>query len=204
VVVDLNREGELKADPNRQCGSCYACCVGLGIEELKKWSGQPCRHLTGAQGPEHRCGIYDTRPKPCSRFQCAWKQGHLGDNCRPDECGFILVFYWLEDENPPYAAATITIMDGVKAGSIDQGPLSSAVKEILCSREIKEIRIVNHQTRKLVLFKNGKIWQGTLFKPDKFEELKFAAFEPHVGEYLTLDKDEALPLELESRRRVVL
>ena len=50
--------------PYRPCGECAACCVWLGIESLKKWPGQTCKHLDGSI-LDKRCTVYDQRPACC-------------------------------------------------------------------------------------------------------------------------------------------
>ncbi len=52
------------------------------IPELDKPAGQPCKHLT-AKG----CGIYDSRPDVCRRFECNWLAGRGDDYARPDVVG---------------------------------------------------------------------------------------------------------------------
>lgn len=69
----------------RRCGRCTMCCTWIGVTELGKPAGVPCQHLT----PDG-CGIYDTRPESCRKFECAWKLG-LGDaTVRPDRLGGVV------------------------------------------------------------------------------------------------------------------
>lgn len=73
----------------RQCGTCYACCVALGIAELRKHAGATCRHLDG-RDPERRCTIYERRPVACSGYRCAWLVGLFGTGEPMHGNGFIV------------------------------------------------------------------------------------------------------------------
>lgn len=70
----------------RVCGECTACCSVLEIPNLAKPAGVSCHNL-GDQG----CRIYDQRPEsPCQTFRCAWLQGFLDEDDRPDKSGGIV------------------------------------------------------------------------------------------------------------------
>ena len=72
--------------PVRECGECTACCTVLNIPRLAKGPGVSCHNLTPTG-----CGIYEDRPdQPCKSFNCAWLQGFLGDDDRPDKAGAII------------------------------------------------------------------------------------------------------------------
>jgi hypothetical protein len=51
----------------RECGDCSLCCRVMGVESLDKPRGVWCQHCT-----KPGCKIYDTRPKDCRTFSCAW------------------------------------------------------------------------------------------------------------------------------------
>jgi hypothetical protein len=34
--------------------------------------------------------IYTTRPETCRNYQCAWSQGIIPIELKPDECGFLI------------------------------------------------------------------------------------------------------------------
>lgn len=88
------RRPQMVNHPERECGSCQACCTWLRIdskigystrldtgEDIAKPAGQACVHLT-----PKGCGIYDVRPVVCRRFLCDWrlgKQGYRDDNDSP-------------------------------------------------------------------------------------------------------------------------
>lgn len=50
------------------CDGCSMCCTLLGVKELDKAPGVPCRHLK-----DNRCSIYDERPPSCREFECIWR-----------------------------------------------------------------------------------------------------------------------------------
>lgn len=82
----------------RVCGNCAVCCVATVIPELKKPAHVPCAHLVGDGVSQHRCSIYadPAKPKACSVFRCAWlDEPTLGDGCRPDRLGVMIVRYAL-------------------------------------------------------------------------------------------------------------
>lgn len=70
-----------------QCGDCNACCIVMRAVTLDKPEYTPCAHLaTDVPG----CGIYDTRPRECEDFACAYLRGVLPEVFRPDRSGFIV------------------------------------------------------------------------------------------------------------------
>lgn len=70
----------------RACGDCKVCCIAPAIDtrEIQKITGAPCRHL-GDGG----CAIYETRPRACREFFCAWIAGAMPDGWRPHDCGVL-------------------------------------------------------------------------------------------------------------------
>lgn len=74
------------------CGECTVCCTVMGIEELRKPPGVPCKHLEPGKG----CSIYGFRPQECRDFECLWLQTQampepLSKKMRPDKCGVMFV-----------------------------------------------------------------------------------------------------------------
>lgn len=64
------------------------CCKVLHIEDpaLTKAGGVWCPQVVAGSG----CGIYETRPATCRRYQCAWTiSPHMGEDWRPDRAGFL-------------------------------------------------------------------------------------------------------------------
>lgn len=70
----------------RQCGSCTMCCKLLAVKELEKPACQWCSHVIQGKG----CSIYETRPTACREFECAWLQGALPEDWRPDKVKFVV------------------------------------------------------------------------------------------------------------------
>jgi hypothetical protein len=82
--------------PERDCGSCVACCKILEINqpELKKPSDVLCQHNTGTG-----CGIYLSRPAICRTWYCLWRRiAEMPDFTRPDKIG---VVFSIDRHNPP-------------------------------------------------------------------------------------------------------
>ena len=77
--------------PDRQCGTCNACCVVLTIndEALQKLQGYRCKNSTSTGG----CAIYPDRPDTCRRFQCGWRMlKWVNAGMRPDRSGVLIRF----------------------------------------------------------------------------------------------------------------
>lgn len=74
--------------PNRTCGACNACCWALKVDdpELKKVPAKLCPNWK----PEHKCTIYENRSETCRDWHCGWRFMPLGDEWRPDLCGFLI------------------------------------------------------------------------------------------------------------------
>jgi hypothetical protein len=84
--MDPNRSGVIPLPQvKRSCGGCTECCTAVAVAELEKPYFATCRHQT-ATG----CSIYAERPNGCRQYNCAWLQGMLTDEMRPDKSGFIL------------------------------------------------------------------------------------------------------------------
>lgn len=69
----------------RECGSCTLCCKVLEVTDLKKPVNTVCSHIMSGGG----CDIYETRPRQCRGFSCAWLQGHLDDDWYPATAGMV-------------------------------------------------------------------------------------------------------------------
>jgi hypothetical protein len=70
--------------PGRECGDCTVCCIVPTIDDpdIQKKPGMHCRHC------ETGCKIYESRPKSCRDFYCAWRMiPALGPDWRPDRSG---------------------------------------------------------------------------------------------------------------------
>lgn len=152
----------------RQCGECSACCTWLGIEELRKWTGQACKHLDG-RDPTKRCTIYSKRPKACVEYHCLWRAGWGPDELRPDKSGMILTSY-PRNEDKPGIATTVLIFDEEKAGSL---PQTVAMELIMI--DLSEVRVVNFKRKVAVLYADGSVYRCKLLPPDSCEALVFQA-----------------------------
>jgi hypothetical protein len=189
------------APPLRSCGECFVCCKALGVEELRKWPGQMCKHITAGDSGNalHRCGIYEFRPSACAKYSCGWRQGMGPEDARPDKAGLVISIYAREglfsevhDPNVtlPPIAATIFILDIKKTLTLqDSGPLTLAV-DFLIRLGIEDIRIVDSTTKAVIHFLNGKIYNGKLLKSDDgYEELKFMTFNSPIGTFERTETD---------------
>lgn len=72
----------------RECGTCTMCCKTMGIYELDKRPGSWCPHA--APGSAQGCKVYDKRPETCRSFSCAWLDGHVHEDFRPDRIKAVL------------------------------------------------------------------------------------------------------------------
>lgn len=88
--------GEKRMDPRRSraiplpqisrtCGGCTECCMAVAVAELEKPYFARCRFQNGSG-----CSAYSARPRSCRQYNCAWLQGMLEEEMRPDKSGFIL------------------------------------------------------------------------------------------------------------------
>lgn len=101
----LSDEETQKILSQRECGDCNLCCKYTGINELKKHRGIMCKNLI-----EHKCTIYQDRPKACSTFYCGWRLGMFAEDERPDKMGFLVAFKPVE-EDPSQVWAMICVAD---------------------------------------------------------------------------------------------
>ncbi len=169
----------------RPCGECYACCVWLGINELKKHAGTSCSKLDGSLGATCRCSIYDSRPQACKTYSCGWRSGLGEDFMRPDKSGILIGYYRAELPDTKFpVAATIAVIDPKKAGTLAVGHLRGVI-DVLITHGFDDIRIVHHESRTVIHFLNGVVRQGRLMKnePNNFEGLKFVTYDPPIGNY---------------------
>jgi hypothetical protein len=86
----------------RECGSCTACCVALTIDEpeLQKLPGYACSNCREGAG----CAIYETRPKICREWFCAWRRlDWIAATLRPDRSGVLIIPF--KQDTPPEGGA---------------------------------------------------------------------------------------------------
>jgi len=69
----------------RTCEACEECCSVVAVAELKKPYHTRCGHQTGKG-----CAIYGNHPVECRDYRCAWLQGILPEEMRPDKIGILI------------------------------------------------------------------------------------------------------------------
>ena len=69
----------------RNCGDCDECCSVIAVAELNKPYHTRCVHQTGKG-----CAIYGDHPVECKDYGCAWLQGILPIEMRPDRIGILV------------------------------------------------------------------------------------------------------------------
>lgn len=94
------------------------CCKLLHIEELEKPAGVWCPHVVQGKG----CGIYESRPDPCSGFRCNWLlHKGLDESWRPDRAGFLL---WSVADN-----ALLVVVEPTKPDAWKKKPYYAQLKD---------------------------------------------------------------------------
>lgn len=181
---EITRKWTAAPQTSRECGSCYACCVHLGIKELKKYTGQTCKHLNGASGPTKRCSIYQTRPGVCSQFKCFWLIGWGPDYLRPSECGILISAY--NSDKLDKIDVTVTIFDEDKAKPY----VKDVIAELAMLPAVDEMRVIYTFRKKALLFRDGDIYECRLLPQYSCESITFEAeMSKPVGTYAVLKKD---------------
>lgn len=75
-------------DNFRPCDECNSCCKGnlLGMAYGNVFGNKrSCIFLV-----KEKCAIYESRPDSCKNYQCAWSQGLLDIDMRPDKSGLLV------------------------------------------------------------------------------------------------------------------
>jgi hypothetical protein len=162
-------------EAGRECGSCYACCIYLGITELKKHGGKACKHLSATTDPNKRCSIYSSRPHACSNYECLWKSGVGPDDMRPSESGMLITPY-LEDG---VRSISIVLFDRDKAGN----RVGEVITELLMTGF--EVRLIDYTERTALLFRDGKTFRCKLLSnsPGSYESLNFVTDGEPIARY---------------------
>lgn len=69
-----------------KCGGCTLCCKLLSIPWMNSPAGELCIQCDQNKG----CLIYNTAPKKCLEYKCAYAQmNKVSINLRPDNCHVI-------------------------------------------------------------------------------------------------------------------
>jgi Fe-S-cluster containining protein len=163
---------------DRECGSCTACCIWLGVEELQKYTGQKCKHLKGPAAIHKRCGIYHRRPMACVDYSCMWREGWGQEEWQPHKSG-ILITPYPDPNDPEKATITMNIFDLVKAKDL----IKTISLQLIMVPFITEVRVINIQTKRALMYKNGNIYRCQLLPAEGFESLMFAAEDDPIGRY---------------------
>lgn len=170
--------------PIRPCGTCYQCCITLGINSLHKRPGQACKHLSGAN-LEGRCSIYTARPEACVKYFCCWAAGMGEEDWRPDKSGVLVSAYEPEGPHTKFNA-TAHITNPEKAGSLED-PTSNLRKVVATLLEIgcHELKVVfgSKPGSPVMHFRKGQVWRGRTLKSSSYEDLTLITFEPPIGRY---------------------
>lgn len=163
---------------NHECGDCAVCCTWLGIDALKKWTGQACKHLDG-RDPSKRCTIYKDRPKACVEYHCLWRAGWGPDNMRPDRSGIIITAYPRADGR-----------EGIAVTVLITRPTSDAIEnsqrvaaELIMIPGISEVRVISWHNRLALLYEDGKIYRCQLLPPNNYEALVFRRDDEPMATY---------------------
>jgi hypothetical protein len=171
----------------RPCGTCNACCIWLGIEPLRKWPGQTCKHLD-AIVPDKQCKIYDKRPHCCVTYSCGWRSG-LGPDAgyRPDQSGILVTLHPSPDDDTAFTG-TVHVIDLKLAGTIDDP--DSKLTEVLGAllsicQDVRVIKSGEKAGSNVIHFYKGAVYGGVILPPEKgkFEDLNFAEEQQPIGHY---------------------
>ena len=164
--------------PDRECGNCYACCVHLGITELKKYTGQTCKHLNGIDSTK-RCSIYSSRPSACSGYFCLWRAGWGPEGLRPHDSGILITGYDSERNPGTKVSMTVNVFDKKLA----EPHITNVVGELITLPVVDEVRLVFVATKKATMFREGHIYDCKLLPQEGYESLTFLADTTPVGKY---------------------
>ena len=75
----------------RECGNCSLCCEVMAVEDINKKEYQKCEN----QGLG--CRIHNEKPDQCKSFACAWLEGNIPYDLKPDNVGFFVTSQGTED-----------------------------------------------------------------------------------------------------------
>lgn len=79
----------------------------LRVPELQKAAGTRCEHVCSGG-----CGVYESRPNSCKRFECLWLQGELPDGARPDRLGVIFTKGWTKMAGKEAPVIAVELSEG--------------------------------------------------------------------------------------------
>lgn len=106
----------------RSCGGCTACCYTHAVGEINKYEFNTCTDCVSGG-----CRIYETRPRACGAFFCAWAVNDVGTlDERPDRVGVVCssLYTRFTSDDPP----SILMLEAWP------GALSGAPAQVLLAR----------------------------------------------------------------------
>ncbi len=122
------------------CGDCTMCCKIMGVNDpaLKKPPNQWCTHCQIGKG----CGIYESRPVDCRKFECLWLQTpDMPDGLRPDKSK---VVFWVTTDGKTVIAG----VDPARPDAYKEG-MAGRLVDVMIERGGKLI-VVNGDRRKVL------------------------------------------------------
>ena len=116
---------------SRSCGECFACCYVLAIRDLKKPTGEDCKHLDRSRKTAC-CSIYAERPFDCQQYECAWlRDAGFGDTWhRPDRVGVLFTPRDNRWEVVPFAGAFTLIAHETRPGAFEEDQAAKFMKHV--------------------------------------------------------------------------
>jgi len=185
------------ADPSRTCGTCNACCVHLGIDELQKPRGTPCKHLCRA-GTTKQCGIYEQRPATCAAFACMWRMGFGPSQLKPSLSGLLITPQPADESGEPNHAGPfmrvfVSVIDRKNAKRYRRNVIQQLLNETAV-RAIVEIIDGEDEGR---LYRGGKVYRFAIGERPpwarSFENLYWLVDPDPIASYYLCGADDAPP-----------
>jgi hypothetical protein len=87
---EIDRGKPIPTNPDKQCGTCTACCSSIPVSEIGLLPYTRCHYLRAPFDPKIGCSIYADRPISCRNWSCVWLSSELPDELRPDRCGIVI------------------------------------------------------------------------------------------------------------------
>ena len=138
----------------RQCSDCTLCCKILGVADLKKPAREYCPHCE----INHGCKIYESRPKECVDFRCAWLLGSIPEELKPSKTGVMITSLAMDLRNQGYLEPTkdYVLVYPENIGDEKKEPVKSFLNNLLKNG----IEIILVDGEKKMLMKWGSIDDG--------------------------------------------
>lgn len=110
----------------RSCDGCTACCYTHAVGEIEKYEFTTCTDCVSGG-----CRIYESRPRACGAFYCAWAVNDIGtDDERPDKVGVVCssLFVRFTKNDPP-----AIMMIEAWPGALAEPPAQALLARVLAS-----------------------------------------------------------------------